>query len=152
MDRISWDEYFMEMTDLISKRSTCIRRQVGSIIVSKNNQILSTGYNGSPKGITHCDSLGCMRQTLNVPSGERHELCRAVHAEANSIVQCAVHGVSTEGATIYVNTSPCSMCMKLIINAGIKRIVVRDSYPDELSKELLLESGIKCVVMPSKVK
>lgn len=142
MNRISWDEYFMKLADLASERSTCERRKVGAVIV-KNNQILSTGYNGAPKGLPHCDEIGgCLRQKLNVESGKQHELCRAVHAEANALVQCAVKGDNPTGATIYVNTSPCSMCLKLLINAGITRIVTKEHYPDKLSEELLNQSNI----------
>lgn len=148
MNRLSWDEYFMEMTDVVAKRSTCLRRKVGAIIV-KDNQILSTGYNGSPKGITHCgDSIeGCMRDKLKIPSGQRHELCMAVHAEQNAIIQCAENGNSTKGATIYVNTSPCSLCLKMIINAGITKIVTRELYPDELSQKILKESNLEIVFL-----
>lgn len=148
MERLNWDEYFMEMADLASKRSTCLRRKVGAVIV-KDNQVLATGYNGSPKGITHCaDSKnGCMREKLHIPSGQRHELCMAVHAEQNAIIQCAVNGNSTKGSTIYVNTSPCSLCLKMIINAGITKIVTRELYPDELSKQLLEESGIEIIFL-----
>lgn len=148
MERLNWDEYFMEMADLAGKRATCLRRKVGAVIV-KDNQVLATGYNGSPKGITHCadSENGCIREKLNIPSGQRHELCMAVHAEQNAIIQCAVNGNSTKGATIYVNTSPCSLCLKMIINAGITKIVTRELYPDELSKQLLKESGIEIIFL-----
>lgn len=140
MKRLSWNEYFMEMAELASKRSTCTRRKVGAVIV-RDNQVLSTGYNGCPKGTTHCEDLpgGCLRTKLNVPSGQRHELCRGLHAEQNAIIQCAVNGVSTKGATIYVNTMPCSICTKMIINAGITTIIAKEMYPDELTQQLLNE-------------
>lgn len=143
MKRISWDEYFMNMADLASKRSTCLRRQVGAVIV-KDNQVLATGYNGAPKGVPNCCDINeCLREKLNIPSGERHELCRAVHAENNAITQCAVNGVSCKGGTMYVTDSPCNMCLKQIINAGIVKIIARRVYPDEMSKEMLNQSGIE---------
>lgn len=143
MDRISWDEYFMSMAELASKRSTCLRRQVGAVIV-KDNQVLSTGYNGAPKGLANCCDIGeCLRQRLGIPSGERHELCRAVHAENNAITQCAVNGVSCKGGTLYVTASPCTMCTKQLINAGIVRIVAKEMYPDDMGKQMLEESGIE---------
>jgi dCMP deaminase len=139
--RPNWDEYFMEMAEVARKRSTCERRKVGAVIV-KDNRLLATGYNGAPKGLRHCSEVGCMRANLNIPSGERHELCRGLHAEQNAIIQAAVFGVAIEGATIYTTLSPCILCTKMIINAGIKRIVMRDNYNDKLSLELLEESGI----------
>lgn len=143
MSRISWDEYFMEMAELAGKRSTCNRRHVGAVIV-KDNQVLATGYNGAPKGLANCLDLGeCIRQRLNIPSGERHELCRAVHAENNAIIQCAVNGVSCKGGTLYVTYSPCAMCTKQIINAGIVRIVAKKMYPDDMAKDMIEESGIQ---------
>jgi dCMP deaminase len=142
MSRISWDEYFMNMAELASRRSTCLRRQVGAVIV-KDNQVLATGYNGAPKGIPNCCDLNeCLREKLHIPSGERHELCRAVHAENNAITQCAVNGVSCKGGTMYVTASPCNMCLKQIINAGIVKIIAKEVYPDEMSKEMLKQSGI----------
>ena len=141
--RPSWDEIFMDVAETMSKRSTCLRRQVGAVLV-KNNEIISTGYNGAPKGVCHCTDIGvCLREKLNIPSGERAELCRATHAEQNAIIQCATKNSSTLGATIYVTAFPCSMCMKILINAGIKRIVSKSSYPDELSLELLKETDIE---------
>ena len=129
MNRPSWDEYFMQMAELTAKRSTCLRRNVGAIIV-KDKHIIATGYNGAPKGLPHCEELGgCLRQKLGVPSGERHELCRALHAEQNAIIQAATLGQSIEGATIYVTHQPCIICAKMIINAGISRIVVRSGWP-----------------------
>ncbi len=142
MDRPSNDEYFMEMAQLVSSRSTCLRRKVGAVIV-KEKRVLSTGYNGSPKGTKHCEELGCIRVKLNVPSGTRHELCRGVHAEQNAVTQAAYFGVSVDGATIYTTTYPCSMCAKILINAGIKEIIYSEGYADDLSKDLLEEAGIK---------
>ena len=135
MARISWDEYFMSMAELASKRSTCLRRHVGAVIV-RDNQVLSTGLPNC------CDLNECLRQKLGIPSGERHELCRAVHAEANAITQCAVNGTSCKGSTLYVTATPCIMCTKQIINAGIVRIVAEEMYPDEMSLEMLKQSGI----------
>jgi len=140
--RPDWDNYFLELTDVVKKRSTCLRRQVGAIIV-KDNHILSTGYNGVPTKISHCSEVGCLREKLKVPSGERHELCRGLHAEQNAIIQAALHGVSIKDATIYTNTKPCSICTKMIINAGIKRIVYQIDYVDKLADELLAETDIE---------
>lgn len=142
MERPSWDDYFMEIVGLISERSTCLRRKVGALIV-KDKRILTTGYNGSPTGCRHCEELGCLREKLKVPSGERHELCRASHAEQNAIVQAAMHGVSIQDSTLYVTCQPCVICSKLVINAGIKRIVYKGDYPDELSMELLTEADVE---------
>jgi dCMP deaminase len=139
--RPSWDEYFMSIVELVKERSTCRRRKVGAIIV-KDKRILATGYNGAPKGCQHCLDIGCMREELGVPSGQRHELCRAIHAEQNAIVQAAYSGTSIAGGTLYVTTQPCVLCAKMAINAGIKRIVYTGEYPDELSLELLKEAEI----------
>ena len=145
--RPSWDEYFMDLAVLTAKRSTCLRRQVGAVIV-KNKHIIATGYNGAPRGVPHCDEKGgCLRQQLNVPSGERHELCRALHAEQNAIIQAATLGQSIEGGTIYVTNQPCVICAKMIINAGIRRIVVKEGYPDELAVEILREAGLSIVML-----
>lgn len=140
--RPSWDDYFMEIADVVATRSTCVRRRVGAILV-KDKRILATGYNGAPAGIQHCEEAGCLREKLEIPSGERHELCRGLHAEQNAIIQCAVHGVNLQGAVLYSTTQPCVLCSKMLINAGIKTIVFRGSYPDELSLSLLREAGIE---------
>lgn len=143
--RIGWDEYFMQMAELTAKRSTCLRRQVGAVIV-KDRHIIATGYNGAPRGVKHCEEKGgCLRQQLSVPSGQRHELCRALHAEQNAIIQAATLGQSIEDGTIYVTHQPCVICAKMIINAGIKRIVVREAYPDEMATEILDEAGIRVI-------
>lgn len=143
--RIGWDEYFMQMAELTAKRSTCLRRQVGAVIV-KDRHIIATGYNGAPRGVKHCEEKGgCLRQQLGVPSGQRHELCRALHAEQNAIIQAATLGQSIEDGTIYVTHQPCVICAKMIINAGIKRIVVREAYPDEMATEILDEAGIRVI-------
>ncbi|ADC65525.1 CMP/dCMP deaminase zinc-binding protein [Ferroglobus placidus DSM 10642] len=145
--RPSLDEYFMEIAKVVAKRSTCLRQNVGAVIV-KDKRILSTGYNGAPMGLPHCLDIGCLREELNVPSGERHELCRAVHAEQNAIIQAAVHGVSIKGATLYTTHQPCIMCAKMIINAGIVRVVYGKRYADERGLEFLKEAGIKIDYLP----
>ena len=142
MERPSWDNYFMEMAELARTRTTCLRRGVGAVIV-KDNRVIATGYNGTPKGIRHCSECGCLREKLNVPSGQRHELCRGLHAEQNAIIQAACTGASVEAATLYCTTQPCVICTKMIINAGIKRIVIKESYPDELAEEMIKEAGIR---------
>jgi dCMP deaminase len=142
--RPSWDEYFMQIVGLIKTRSTCLRRQVGALIV-KDKRILATGYNGAPMGCKHCSELGCLRDELNIPSGQRHELCRAIHAEQNAIVQAAYSGTSVKNGTLYVTHQPCVLCAKMVINADIKKIVFRGDYPDELSMDLLKESGVRVV-------
>lgn len=142
MKRPSWDHYFMEMAIVAAKRSTCLRRKVGAVLV-KNKQILASGYNGTPKGLTHCSDLGCLREEMKVPSGERHELCRALHAEQNAIIQAAVHGVSISGATLYCTHQPCSVCAKMLINANIVRMVIVNPYPDKLAEEMIKEAKIE---------
>lgn len=143
-ERPSWDQYFMEIAEIVKKRSTCLRRRVGAAIV-KDNRILSTGYNGAPKGLKHCIETGCIRAKTNVPSGERHELCRGLHAEQNAIIQAAVFGTAIDGATMYTTLYPCVLCTKMIINSGIKRIVLREDYNDPLSISMLEESGIEVI-------
>jgi dCMP deaminase len=140
-ERMGLDEYFMRVARLVSRRSTCTRRPVGAI-VTKNKRILTTGYNGAPRNLRHCLEVGCLREELGIRSGERHELCRGVHAEQNAIIQGAVFGTTLEGGSIYTTTFPCVMCSKIIINAGLVEIVYAEGYPDDLSKELLEESGI----------
>ena len=141
LQRPEWDDYFMDIVDIVKNRSTCLRRQVGAIIV-KDHRILSTGYNGAPSGCRHCAEIGCLRESMKIPSGERHELCRASHAEQNAIVQAAKYGVSIDEGTIYVTAQPCVICSKLIINAGIRRVVYSGDYPDHLSIQLLTEAGV----------
>ncbi|GAW31410.1 cytidine/deoxycytidylate deaminase family protein [Carboxydocella sp. JDF658] len=143
MNRPSWDEYFMEIARTVASRSTCLRRQVGAVI-ARDNRILTTGYNGAPQGLRHClDRGGCRREQLQIPSGERHELCLAVHAEQNAIIQGALHGVELAGATLYATTQPCVLCAKMLINAGIRRIVFLGDYPDPFARELLVEAGVE---------
>ncbi len=150
MERISWDEYFMEMAKLAATRSTCLRRKVGAVIV-KDRHVVATGYNGAPKGILHCDERGgCLREKLKVPSGERHELCIALHAEQNAIIQAATLAQSIEGGIMYVTHQPCSICAKMIINAGISKVIVNEGYPDKLATDMLSEAGLKAVTLKGK--
>ena len=140
--RPSWDEYFLNIAGLVSTRSTCLRRKVGAVLV-KDKQILATGYNGAPSRITHCSVTGCLREKLRVPSGERHELCRGLHAEQNALLQAALHGTSVKGAVIYSTTQPCIICAKMIINAGIQEIVASGDYPDKMARDFLKEAKVK---------
>ncbi len=144
MERLSWDDYFMEITRLVAKRSTCLRRQVGAVIV-RDKRILATGYNGAPRGLPHCSETGCLREKMGVPSGQKQELCRGLHAEQNAIIQAALFGVSIADSQIYSVTHPCVVCAKMIINAGIKRVVFEDSYPDPLAQQMLQEAGVEMV-------
>jgi len=136
------DIYFLNIASVVATRSTCLRNHVGSVIV-KNKRILSTGYNGAPSGMEHCLDIGCVRDLENIPSGTRHEKCRAVHSEQNAIIQAAIHGVSIEGATIYCTHQPCILCAKMIINANIKRVIYRNGYPDEDSLKFLHDASIE---------
>ena len=148
MDRPSWQDYFTDITRLVSSRSTCCRRKVGAILV-KNKRILATGYNGAPTGVPHCLDVGCLREQMGVPSGERHELCRGLHAEQNAILQAAHHGVSIDGADLYCTNLPCIICTKMIINAGIRRVYYLDGYADPLSTEMLCAATIDLVPLQS---
>jgi dCMP deaminase len=136
----------MKITEDVATRSTCLRRSVGAIIV-KDKRILSTGYNGAPVNITHCTEETCLRTKYNVPSGERHELCRGLHAEQNAIIQAALHGVSIKGATIYITHQPCSICTKMLINSGIKTIICKLPYNDHFAEDMIKESGIKLILI-----
>jgi dCMP deaminase len=147
-ERPSWDEYFMQITDLVATRSTCLRRKVGAILV-RDRQILSTGYNGAPSGLAHCLEVGCLREQENVPSGQRHEMCRAIHAEQNAIIQAARHGVSIVGAILYTTHQPCVICTKMLINVSVEKIYYREGYPDELSKQMLAQAGVELIEVPS---
>ena len=144
--RPDWDTYFLRITKLVATRSTCLRRNVGAVLV-KDNRILSTGYNGAPEGLAHCLDIGCLRDKLKVPSGTHHELCRGLHAEQNALVQAARYGVSIAGSTCYCTTTPCVICAKMLIQAGVKRIVALTRYPDKLADKLLEEAGIKVEVV-----
>ena len=141
MTRPDNDTYFMRMADLVATRSTCLRRQVGAVLV-KEKRVLTTGYNGAPKGLRHCAEVGCVRLQNNIESGTRHELCRGVHAEQNAVIQAAYFGVSIKDAIIYTTNFPCSVCAKILVNAGIVEVVYRDDYVDPLSKEILSESKV----------
>ncbi|MDA8234934.1 MAG: cytidine/deoxycytidylate deaminase family protein [Clostridia bacterium] len=142
MSRPDWDQYFMEIARVIAQRSTCLRRQVGAVII-RDNRILTTGYNGAPAKLKHCLEIGCIREKMQVPSGERHELCRAIHAEQNALIQAAVHGVSIDNSTIYITAQPCVLCAKMIVNAGIKKVVFAGDYPDQLARDILAEAGVE---------
>ncbi|MFA6384072.1 MAG: cytidine/deoxycytidylate deaminase family protein [Candidatus Omnitrophota bacterium] len=140
--RISWDEYFMQIAHLVSQRATCLRRRVGAVIV-KDKRMLATGYNGAPSGLSHCFEIGCLRDKLKIPSGQRHELCRGLHGEQNAIIQASLYGISVKGSTIYVTNQPCVICAKMLINAGVVEIVIADRYPDTMAMDFLKEAGIK---------
>lgn len=146
--RPSWDQYFVEIAQQVATRSTCLRRTVGAVIV-RDKRILSTGYNGPPSGVAHCDEVGCLRERLGIPSGQRQEICRGLHAEQNAIIQAALHGVSTHGGTIYVTHQPCVTCAKMIINAGLLRVVWLNGYPDALAREILEEANVALEVWHS---
>ena len=149
MGRPSWDEYFMKIAHVVAERSTCLRRQVGAVLVH-GKRILTTGYNGAPSGLEHCEDVGCLRDTLNVPPGERHELCRGLHAEMNALLQAAIHGVSVRGASLYCTSSPCALCAKMLINVGIKKIYVDSEYPDKLAVEFLKNASVDLIKLGEK--
>ena len=135
----------MQLAQVVAGRSTCLRRQVGAVMV-KDRQILSTGYNGSPSGLIHCDEIGCLRQSLNVRSGERMEICRAVHAEQNALIQAAKHGVAIAGADLYSTHQPCVQCTKMLINVGIRRVVYIHPYPDTLADVMAREADLELIL------
>ena len=149
-NRPKLDEYFKQMVEVVASRSTCIvpGRQFGAIVV-KNKQVISTGYNGAPTGISHCTEETCLRTRMNIPSGERHELCRGLHAEQNAIIQAALHGVSVNNADIYITNQPCSICTKMLINSGIKKFIFENPYNDELAMEMIKEAGVEVVIINS---
>jgi dCMP deaminase len=142
--RPSWPEYFMAITKMVARRTTCLRRGVGAILV-KDKRILATGYNGAPAGLKHCAEVGCLREDSSIPSGTRHELCRGLHAEQNVIIQAAYHGIAIKGATLYCTNKPCVICSKMIINAGIKRIYYEEGYNDPLSDQMFAEAGLEAM-------
>ncbi|MCS7181257.1 MAG: cytidine/deoxycytidylate deaminase family protein [bacterium] len=150
-ERPDWDTYFMEIAQLVSKRSTCIRRKVGAVLV-KEKRILATGYNGAPTGLSHCKDIGCIREKMKIPSGERHELCRGLHAEQNAILQSAYHGVSIKGSKLYITCHPCSVCAKMIINAGIEEVIIKEGYPDQMAENILKEGKIKVKYLKENIK
>jgi len=139
-ERPGWDEYFLNLAELAATRSTCLRRRVGALLVAER-RVLATGYNGPPRGLPHCQEAGCLRETLNIPSGQRHEMCRGIHAEQNTILQAAQYGVPVRQATLYCTHQPCAICAKLILNLDVNRLVLRGDYPDELALKLLREAG-----------
>jgi dCMP deaminase len=141
-ERPSWNQYFTSITRMVATRSTCLRRHVGAILV-KEKRILATGYNGAPAGLKHCIDVGCLREEASIPSGTRHELCRALHAEQNAIVQAAYHGISIAGSTLYCTNKPCVICSKMLINAGIEGIFFDKDYDDDLADAMLDEAGIE---------
>lgn len=142
MERLPWPEYFMMITRLVSERSTCLRRKVGAIAV-REKHILATGYNGAPASLAHCLEAQCLRSMLKVPSGQRHEICRGLHAEQNVIIQAAAQGISIAGADLFCTTHPCAVCSKMLINCGIRNIFYEHDYPDELAVEMLAQAGVK---------
>ncbi len=142
MSRPELDEYFLKLAAVVAERSTCRRRHVGAVAV-RNKHILVTGYNGAPAGSVDCLVLGCLRDENNIPSGQRHEICRAIHAEQNAIIQAALHGVSLEGATVYATHSPCILCAKMLVNARIKGYVSYGTYSDDTFINLFNEAGIE---------
>ena len=145
--RPDWDNYFMAIASVVATRSTCLRRKVGAVIV-RDRQIISTGYNGAPKGVPHCAEVGCLREKLRIPSGERHEICRGAHAEINAIAQAAATGSTTAGADMYCTHEPCSFCTKAMINAGIRRVHYVFPYPDPLARQLRQEAGLETCPLP----
>ncbi len=147
--RISWPDYFMGIAFFVAERSTCLRRKVGAVAV-KDKRILATGYNGAPSNVPHCAETGCLREQLKVPSGQRHEICRGLHAEQNVIIQAALHGVSIEGSALYCTTQPCLICSKMLINTGIREIFFAESYPDELAETMMREAGVHFEVLTVK--
>lgn len=142
LSRPSWDEYFLDIARLVARRSTCLRRKVGVVLV-RDKRMLATGYNGAPSSIVHCDRTGCLREKLGIPSGERHELCRGLHAEQNAFLQAALYGTSLKGAVLYTTTQPCIICAKMVINAGIKEVITSGPYPDKMARDFLRQAKVK---------
>lgn len=141
-DRPSWNEYFMKIAEILATRSTCIRRKVGTVIV-KDKRILATGYNGVPVGVAHCNVTGCLREKNHIPSGQRQEICRALHAEQNAIIQAARFGICIKDSVMYCTLQPCITCAKMIINAGINEVIFEGDYPDDLAVKMLKEGKVK---------
>ncbi len=140
--RPDWDYYFLTIAQLVSRRATCVRRKAGAVLVSEK-RILATGYNGAPSGISHCDEVGCLRDELGVDSGQRHELCRGLHAEQNAIIQAALHGIKIKGSFLYTTLFPCNLCAKMLVNSSIEKVIYQEGYPDDLSASLMKEAGIE---------
>jgi dCMP deaminase len=144
MTRPSWERYFMSIAGQVGMRSTCLRRQVGCIIVLEK-RIVSTGYNGAPSGLPHCEEVGCVRETRGVASGERHELCRGLHAEQNAIIQAAMHGTAVRGGSVFCTHKPCILCTKMLINAGVRRVYYEQGYEDEMADEMAREADLPLI-------
>jgi len=149
--RPSWDEYFMGITELVAQRSTCMRRRVGAILV-RDKRIIATGYNGAPSNIKHCLEVGCLREQQGIPSGERHELCRGLHAEQNAIIQAALYGFSVGGAILYCTNLPCSICSKMLINIQLEKVYYKEGYPDTITSLMMGEAGIPLIQVVPSVK
>ena len=147
MSRVAWPDYFMNIAHLVAERSTCLRRRVGAVAV-KDKRILATGYNGAPSKVAPCLDFGCLREQHGVPSGQRHGICRGLHAEQNVIIQAAVHGISLAGAEVYCTHQPCLICSKMLINCGITKIWYASGYPDELAMQMLNEADITLELLP----
>ena len=145
--RPTWDQYFMKMAALVAERSTCLRHHIGAVIV-KNERVLTTGYNGSAKGMPNCNEVGCLKDERKIESGVGHEICRAIHAEQNAIIQAGLHGINIDGSTMYSTHTPCGVCAKLIVNAGIKRVVSYHDYTDAEARIFLNEAGIELIKVP----
>jgi len=144
MNRLPWDEYFMQIAVLVAERSTCIRKKVGAVII-RDKHILATGYNGAPKGLPHCSEVGCLREKLGIPSGERVEMCRGIHAEQNALVQAARFGISLEGGVCYTTLQPCVTCTKLLVNSGISKVIFKEGYADKLGEEIMHQTDVEIV-------
>jgi dCMP deaminase len=142
--RPSWDDYFMDLAAIAGTRSTCLRHKLGGVMV-KNKRIIATGYNGAPRGMKHCLDVGCLRDKLKIPSGTQHEICRGVHAEQNLIIQAALHGASPEGSDVFLTHGPCAVCAKILINAGAKRIIYKNRYPDNFARKLLKQAKVQLI-------
>lgn len=141
-ERPSWDEYFSQLARMVARRSTCLRRNVGALLV-KGERIIATGYNGAPQGVSHCLDVGCLRQERDIPSGQRYELCRGVHAEQNAIINAARYGVSTMDSVLYCTNQPCMLCARMLVNAGVVRVVHQGDFDDELALDILREAGVE---------
>jgi dCMP deaminase len=151
MSRMPWPEYFMNITYMVAERSTCLRRKVGAVAV-KDKRILATGYNGAPASMAHCLDEGCLREQLGVPSAQRQEICRGLHAEQNVIIQAAVHGVRLEGAIVYCTTHPCVTCTKMLINCSVSAVCYAEEYPDPLAVRMMREAGVAVERLVSRRK
>jgi dCMP deaminase len=149
MTRPSWERYFMSIAQQVATRSTCLRRQVGCIIVLEK-RIVSTGYNGAPSGLPHCEEVGCIREDQRVASGERHELCRGLHAEQNAIIQAAMHGTAVRGGAVFCTHKPCILCTKMLINAGVSRVFFAEGYEDSMADEMAREAGMDLTHLPGE--